>query len=553
MAGEEQKIRRSSRAFLERERQALGILLGLFAVVVLVFVPEIRGGFVQGMQLVWQHFFYLLWLGICALLPSSLAFAHRLRSNRRYVGARMEVLRCYLAAARQYASTRGRFETARIFTAGMSKEGIEQSRPGYLMLLGGAVALSIPFLLVATLSAAYMFPTIVEPGLRAAVTGPFAEGLRGLTFAGYGVYVYTLLLIIHRMQAAALSSEFMLGATARALITLVMGFVAGQTEVIQSLGTNNQSGFLYFTLGAFPSWALHALRRRVQAIFQPSIPNQEPVSLEYVDGVTDRIAERLEELGISDIQHLASVDPGELTLRTLYPLARTIDWVDQAILITYLRDRIGAARQMGIRGAIDLSEAYQDARAQVGERAEEPGPTGARFGAAPNLLDTTERARTLLQDLATRSNLPLQALYNIGARLEEDYQVDFLAYLRSRRSRAWPLPALVGAIHHALEDSGLHARGTTGVDGIPEGAFDPKQLESPELQKRFRDRLVAELHRMSLEWNGSFEELRDAATYEELYDMLLARITMRSHEPSRPMAQAIPHRSRLPRWLQRAH
>lgn len=553
MAGEEQKVRRSSRTFLARERQALGILLGLFAVVVLVFIPEIRGGFVQGMRLVWQHFFYLLWLGICALLPSALAFAHRLRSNRRYVGARMEVLRCYLAAARQYASTRGRFETARIFTAGMSKEGIEQSRPGYLMLLGGAVALSIPFLLVATLSAAYMFPTIVEPGLRAAATGPFAEGLRGLTFAGYGVYVYTLLLIIHRMQAAALSSEFMLGATARALITLVLGFVAGQTEVIQSLGTNNQSGFLYFTLGAFPSWALHALRRRVQAIFQPSIPNQEPLSLEYVDGVTDRIAERLEELGISDIQHLASVDPGELTLRTLYPLARTIDWVDQAILITYLRDRIGAARQMGIRGAIDLSEAYQDARERVGEGAVEPGPTGARFGAAPNLLDTTERARTLLQDLATRGNLPLQALYNIGARLEEDYQVDFLAYLRSRRSRSWPLPALVGAIQQALEDSGLHARGTTGVDGIPEGSFDPKRLESPEIQKRFSDRLAEELRRMSLEWTGSFEELRDAATYEELYDMLLARITMRSHEPSRPMAQAHAQRSRLPRWLQRAH
>lgn len=556
MAGEEQRVRRPSRvSFARRERQALGILIGLFAVVVLVFVPEIRDGFVQGMHLVWKHFFYLLWLGICALLPSSLAFAHRLRSNRRYVGARLEVLRCYLAAARQYASTRGRFETARIFTAGMSKEGIEQSRPGYLMLLGGAVALSIPFLLVATLSAAYMFPTIVEPGLRAAVTGPFAEGLRGLTFAGYGVYVYTLLLIIHRMQAAALSSEFMLGATARSLITLVLGFVAGQTEVIQSLGTNNQSGFLYFTLGAFPSWALHALRRRVQAIFQPSVPNQEALSLEYVDGITDRISERLEELGISDIQHLASVDPGELTLRTLYPLARTIDWVDQAILITYLRDRIGAARQMGIRGAIDLSEAYQDARGHFGEGAQEPepAPAGARFGSVPNLLDTTERARTLLQDLATRSNLPLQALYNIGARLEEDYQVDFLAYLRSRRSRAWPLPALVGAIHHALEDSGLHARGEPGPDGIPEGTFDSKRLESPEIQKRFADRLSEELRRMSLEWSGSFDELRDAATYEELYDMLLARITMRSHEPSRPIAPALPRRTRLPRWLQRTH
>ncbi|HEX8824986.1 MAG TPA: hypothetical protein VF794_34030 [Archangium sp.] len=554
MAGEAKKVARSSRSAAARERirRTLWGMLGLVVVAVAVLVAPVRQGLIWMVTYAWRHLLFFFWLGLCAVLPSAMAFAHRMRSNRRYMDARLEVLRCYLVAARHYASTRGRLETARIFTAGLGKEALEQSRPGILMMLGGAVSLSLPFLLVATLSSAFLFPTIVEPSLRAVVTGDFEEGIRGLVFAGYGVYVYTLLLIIHRIQAAALSSEFLLATTARALITLVMGFVAGQMQLIQALGTDNQSGFLYFILGAFPSWALQALRRRVQTIFQPTVPNQEALSLEYVDGINDRISERLEELGISDIQHLASVDPGELTLRTLYPLSRTIDWVDQALLINYLRDKIGAARQMGMRGAIDMRETYLEARLpSEADASRETGAPTSRSGPTFDLLDASQRARILFQDLATRIGVPQQALYNIGARLAEEYQVDFLAYLRNRRSQTWPQPALVEAIRRALEDSGLHTEGEPGLEGIPEGPFDATQLASPEVQKRFGERLAEELRRMSLAWSGHFDELRRAESYEELYDLLLARISQRSHEPSLPLPPG--RRSRLSRWLQRAH
>jgi hypothetical protein len=546
MAGEEQRVRRLSRAAAARERalKVVWTLLGLLVVGAVLVMPQLRNKLVQGLRYSWQHFFFFFWLGMCALLPSLLAFAHRVRSNRRYVGARLEVLRCYLVAARHYASTRGRAETARIFTAGLGKEALEQNRPGFLMLMGGAAALSIPFLLVATLSAAYMFPDLIgELALYAAVTGDFEEGLRGLMFAGYGVYVYTLLLIIHRMQSAALSSEFLLAATLRSLITLVLGFVAGQTELIQAVGTDNQSRFLYFIMGAFPSWALQALRRRVVSIFQPTVPSQEALSLEYVDGINDQISERLEELGISDIQHLASADPGELTLRTLYPLARSIDWVDQALLITYLRDKIGVARQLGVRGAIDMRELFLEARLRMGEG----------DGGRTDLLDASERGMTLLQDLATRSGMPPQAIYNIGARLAEDYQVDFLAYLRNRRSQSWPLRTLVEAIRRALEAAGLTAEGEPDLEGIPGGPFAARQLDPPEVQKRFSDRLEEELHAMSMEWTGSIEELREAESYQEFYDILLARIRLRPQESSQAMAQTTGGRFRLPRWLQRTH
>ncbi|HYO54162.1 hypothetical protein [Archangium sp.] len=99
-----------------------------------------------------------------------------------------------------------------------------------------------------------------------------------------------------------------------------------------------------------------------------------------------------------------------------------------------------------------------------------------------------------------------------------------------------------------------HTGGEPGLDGIPEGPFDARRLESPEVRQRFSDKLAEELHRMSLEWSGNFEELRDANSYEALYDLLLARIGLKSHEPSLAMAPPpVDRRFRLPRWLQRTH
>jgi hypothetical protein len=110
----------------------------------------------------------------------------------------------------------------------------------------------------------------------------------------------------------------------------------------------------------------------------------------------------------------------------------------------------------------------------------------------------------------------------------------------------------VGAIRRAFEHSGLHG-GEPGLEGIPEGPFDATPLASPEIQKRFEDRLAEELQRMSLEWSGNFEELRDAASYQEIYDILLARIGLKQHVPSPPLPPPAGLRARLPRWLQRAH
>ncbi len=484
------------------------------------------------------HRLLVFWL--IALLPSLLALGYRMLGGRRSLRARVEMVQQYRAYAQRYAAHRAGGEMPLLSTAGVGDEELEQ-QPRTAQFLLGAVALSVPFLVVATVSA-------TAPGL---VSGePAHQGqaaLRGMVFAGYGVFVYTLMLLIYRMHAAALSSEFLIASTFRVLITLTMGFTAGLVNLLD-FGTTGQTLFLYFLIGAFPTWALQALRRRVKGLLRPSAPGEERLSLEYVDGITDQVTERLEELGISDIQHLATAEPGELSLRTLYPITRIMDWIDQAILINYLRDKIVFARQVGIHGAIDMQLTYRDAQLPSRDAASgQQGPALTNGAPVPLSapMDPGWRARAMLHELATRSGLGLPAVYGIGATLADDYQVDFLSNLWDRRGLSkGPRQALIDAIGRALLASGVQApKAQLGPEGIPECAWDPAHTEDPSFQEHFRAKLAAELGQLSLAWTGSFDDLRGQCRYLDLYGKLLEHIEAR---PAREVPRPAPPPPRPP-------
>lgn len=473
---------------------------------------------------------------VFALLPSLLALGYRMLGGRRSIRARVEMVKHYRVYAERYAAQRAGGKTPLLSTAGLGDEELEQQQPRTAQFLLGTVALAVPFLMVAVLSdgphglgtyALGMEPDKV-PG------GDAQEGLRGLVFAGYGVFVYTLSLLIYRMNAAALSSEFLIGSALRAIITLVLGFTAGVVDVF-AFATQPQTLFLYFVIGAFPSWALEALRRRVKALFKPNAPGEERLSLEFVDGITDQVAERLDELGISDIQHLATSEPGELSLRTLYPMTRIMDWMDQAILIGYLREKIVVARQVGIHGAIDMQLAYRDAHLPPARgRPVEPPPVDGGAITPGTILDPGRRARAMLSELATRSGLGLPAVYGIGAKLAEDYTVDFLTHLWLRQGlSSGPRRALIEAIGRALEASGVPAPGEPGHEGIPDCAWDAARTERPDFQQKLRAHLDAELERMSLSWTGSFEDLRGQCRYVDFYEALMEHIELKPLEAPR--------------------
>ncbi|WNG34889.1 hypothetical protein F0U61_15455 [Archangium violaceum] len=358
-----------------------------------------------------------------SLMPSLLLLGYRLLSAQRIFGVRREEVRSYQSFLSAYAEKRTNGTLPPIFNRELSGEVLQQQ--GYLrQFILGVLLLAVPFFCLALL--------LVTQG----IDGMNPDGLRGLELAGCGIYVYTLGLAIFRIRTAALSAEFVMSSALRALILMVLGYVLGSIGFFRPTESVS-AAFLYFSLGLFPSVGMKALNQRLRQALTPDAPGTEPLPLSYVDGITEQVAERLEELGVFDIQHLARVEPGWLALRTLYPLSRIIDWMDQALLITYLREEILHSREVGIRGAIDMRAIYRQL-----QRAGASGfsPEEARLQEA-----RSERSLKVLQELANKSKLSIETLQHIGATLQGSSLVDLLACLQngccpSRKKKVSPQP-----------------------------------------------------------------------------------------------------------------
>jgi hypothetical protein len=192
-------------------------------------------------------------------------------------------------------------------------------------------------------------------------TGGFgirADGLDGLVYAAIGAYVALTLRMIARINNNALSSRFLLTSALRISMAMLIGFAAGEFALFDVVQKGGARAALYFLIGMFLNWAIQSLKRRARKMFDVAEEGCEILALCLVDGLDEQTIDYLEEMGIWDIQHLATADPAELTERTLYPLNRVLDWIDQAILISYFRGKIASAREVGIRGAIEFAVLY---------------------------------------------------------------------------------------------------------------------------------------------------------------------------------------------------
>ena len=113
-----------------------------------------------------------------------------------------------------------------------------------------------------------------------------------------------------------------------------------------------------FGVGLFPyqeSWDI-IVRKAAAALGlkeKGGIPPE--AALANVQGLEDpNVRQKLLDLNISTVQSLATQDPLELFFRTSFPLRTVVDWIDKAILYTYLGNKTSVLRERGIGGAIEL-------------------------------------------------------------------------------------------------------------------------------------------------------------------------------------------------------
>ncbi|HEX7809216.1 MAG TPA: hypothetical protein VF608_10840, partial [Thermoanaerobaculia bacterium] len=231
----------------------------------------------------------------------------------------------------------------------------------------------------------------------------------GILYAGLGAYSSVLYFMISRLYASALSSRFLMSNAIGSASAVVMGWVfasIGLSVLDVDPKSFNLATVLFLT-GLFHKWAFDALRRRARKLFGQPDPEGVELPLDTIEGIDDVHADLLSEYGVSTVQHLATAEPGELCERTLLPLDRLTDWIDQAILVTYLKRHILLARTLGIRSAIDLVMIHT--RATTGP----PGPMS-----------------DLLDSLGEKVSMPRAAIDAIALKLHSEYSVGLLYELQ---------------------------------------------------------------------------------------------------------------------------
>jgi hypothetical protein len=176
----------------------------------------------------------------------------------------------------------------------------------------------------------------------------------GLTYAGIGAYVSTLWFMLVRLNASALSPRFLVNSALKASIAMLIGYMGSASGLIQPLTTTSLHQSLYFLIGLFLPMVLKLLKKTAMKTFGVTPTGTVDLSLGLLEGIDDGAVDVLEELGITSVQHLATIHAPEVCGRSLYPRDRVLDWIDQSILVMHTNGRINDLRGIGIRSAYSL-------------------------------------------------------------------------------------------------------------------------------------------------------------------------------------------------------
>ena len=188
---------------------------------------------------------------------------------------------------------------------------------------------------------------------------------RPLQLGFIGAYFFVVNMIVRRYFQDDLRADAYLNAVTRVvsvvLIVVVLSLIwpAGwSAELLAGVA---------FLVGIFPQTGISLIRLIVAQRLHvekyiKSLHVDYPLS--DLDGLNVWYESRLLEVGIEDMQNLATASLVDLLLRTRIPVGRLVDWIDQAHL--YLRvtddERRKTLRAYGVRNATDLEAAFGTAQ-----------------------------------------------------------------------------------------------------------------------------------------------------------------------------------------------
>ena len=239
-----------------------------------------------------------------------------------------------------------------------------------------------------------------------------------MIYAFLGAYFFSLQMLFRRYVREDLRKSAYLAVSLR-IILAVIGTWAAIIAIKAMWGIDPASKYLVvlgFVIGVFPRIAWQFIQGATKALMRrfrmsgvlPSMESRLPLS--DLDGLTVWHEARLEEEDIENVPNMATAEIVDLMISTRFPPDRIIDWVDQAILFTYLgpdqkedkahgSSRRELLRRQGIRTATSLIQAFglsRMKRRKDGDNVE-------------RILSDSSRShvRSFLDSIATDSNIRL--------------------------------------------------------------------------------------------------------------------------------------------------
>jgi hypothetical protein len=212
-----------------------------------------------------------------------------------------------------------------------------------------------------------------------------------LKFGFLGAYTFILQMLVRRFFQSDLRPSAYAHAMLRIIVALIVVAVLYELLPQQELRTQ---AVVAFVVGFFPLVGMQALQRTAAAALRVAVPSlNQPYPLNQIDGLTIWYEARLLEVGIEDMQSLATANFVDVTLHTRVPVGRLVDWVDQAHLYLHL-DRIEHGRFEQRRKARNQArDPDTDGKCQVGAIVQGSATKDNRAGT---------RTRTTLRQLGIR-------------------------------------------------------------------------------------------------------------------------------------------------------
>lgn len=195
-----------------------------------------------------------------------------------------------------------------------------------------------------------------------------------LSISFLGAFIWSAQNIIRRLNTGDLAPTVYFFSAIRLIlapaISLMLSLLLESTPIENNVET--ALPVIAFLVGFFPDEALLYLKERTSIFRSSTKANAHALPLTMIEGINVFVRARLSELDIDDSQNLATANFIELIVRTPFSPSKIIDWIGQATLYVYFKDRIVDFRSHQIRTIFDL-RAIADDNDQIESLAKECG------------------------------------------------------------------------------------------------------------------------------------------------------------------------------------